>query len=59
MRVPFEAGWGWDDNQGQEARPDKVKIALDKTSYKGGDTLKVTLTPPHEGPALLLLEGES
>ena len=59
MRLPFEAGWGWDDNQGQEARPDKVKLALDKTSYKGGDTIKVTLTPPHEGPALLMLEGDS
>ncbi|HET7844988.1 MAG TPA: MG2 domain-containing protein, partial [Xanthomonadales bacterium] len=59
MRLPFEAGWAWDDNQGQEARPDKVKLALDKTSYRGGDVLKVTLTPPHEGPALLLLEGDS
>jgi hypothetical protein len=59
MRLPFQAGWGWgDDNRGTEARPDKVKLALDKTHYRGGDTLKVTITPPHAGPALLLLESD-
>jgi len=56
-RLPFEAGWGWDDNRGSEARPDKVKIALDKTAYADGDTVRATLTPPHEGPALVILEG--
>lgn len=57
MRYPFVAGWGWDDqNRGLDARPDKVKIALDKTAYKAGDTLKVTLTPPHPGKGLLMVE---
>ncbi len=60
LRLPFQAGWGADDaNRGSEARPDKVKLALDKAAYRGGDTLAVTLTPPHAGPALLLLEGDS
>ncbi len=56
-RYPFEAGWSWDDdNRGLDARPDKVKIALDKTAYNTGDTLKVTLTPPHPGKGLLMVE---
>ncbi|MBS0465182.1 MAG: alpha-2-macroglobulin family protein, partial [Proteobacteria bacterium] len=56
---PFNAGWSWDDqNRGLDARPDKVKLALDKTSYKAGDTLKVTLTPPQPGPGVLLVESD-
>ena len=56
-RLPFFAGWSWnDDNRGKEARPDKVKLALDKTGYRAGDTLKVTVTPPQAGSGLLLVE---
>ncbi len=59
LRFPFRAGWSWDDdNRGSEARPDKVKLALDKTSYRAGDTLKVTLTPPHAGPGVLIVEAD-
>ncbi|MDE2256236.1 MAG: alpha-2-macroglobulin family protein, partial [Xanthomonadaceae bacterium] len=59
MRFPFFAGWSWnDDNRGKEARPDKVKLALDKPSYRAGDTLKVTVTPPHAGPGVLLVESD-
>ncbi|MEO5596279.1 MAG: alpha-2-macroglobulin, partial [Lysobacteraceae bacterium] len=58
-RYPFTAGWSWDDqNRGLDARPDKVKLALDKTSYKAGDTLKVTVTPPQPGKGLLLVESD-
>jgi uncharacterized protein YfaS (alpha-2-macroglobulin family) len=58
-RLPFFAGWSWnDDNRGKEARPDKVKLALDKPSYHEGDTLKVTITPPQGGPGLLLVESD-
>ena len=58
-RYPFNAGWSWDDeNRGLDARPDKVKIALDKTGYKAGDTLKVTVTPPHPGKGLLMVESD-
>jgi alpha-2-macroglobulin len=57
-RYPFEAGWSWnDENRGLDARPDKVKVALDKTAYNTGDTVKVTLTPPHDGKGLLMVEG--
>src|SRR5687768_2225461 len=59
MRYPFKAGWSWDDqNRGLDARPDKVKLALDKTAYRAGDTLKVTLTPPHAGKGLLIVESD-
>ncbi|RYZ70193.1 MAG: alpha-2-macroglobulin family protein, partial [Lysobacteraceae bacterium] len=58
-RYPFNAGWGWDDqNRGLDARPDKVKLALDKTAYKAGQTLKVTVTPPHPGKGLLMVESD-
>lgn len=57
MRYPFQAGWGWDDeNRGLDARPDKVKLALDRTAYRAGDTLKLTLTPPHAGNGLVMVE---
>jgi len=56
-RYPFRAGWSWgDDNRGLDARPDKVKLGLDKTGYKAGDTLEVTVTPPHAGRGLLMVE---
>lgn len=58
-RYPFQAGWSWDDqNRGLDARPDKVKLALDKTSYRAGDILKVTVTPPQPGKGLLLVESD-
>ncbi len=58
-RYPFTAGWSWDDeNRGLDARPDKAKLALDKERYRAGDTLKVTVTPPHPGPGVLLVESD-
>ncbi|MCR6700128.1 MAG: alpha-2-macroglobulin family protein [Dokdonella sp.] len=59
-RYPFYAGWSWnDDNRGQEARPDKIKLSLDKERYRAGDTVKVTVTPPHPGEGLLLVESDT
>ncbi|MDC8015197.1 alpha-2-macroglobulin family protein [Tahibacter soli] len=59
MRYPFVAGWSWDDeNRGKEARPDKIKLALDKEQYKAGDTVKVTVTPPHAGSGILVVESD-
>ncbi|KAA2286135.1 alpha-2-macroglobulin family protein [Arenimonas fontis] len=58
-RLPFVAGWSWDNqNRGLDARPDKVKLALDKTAYRAGDTLKVTVTPPQPGPGFLVVESD-
>ena len=59
MRYPFRAGWSWnDENRGLDARPDKVKLSLDKTGYATGDTLKATITPPHAGKGVLLVESD-
>jgi uncharacterized protein YfaS (alpha-2-macroglobulin family) len=58
-RYVFTAGWSWnDDNRGVDARPDKVKLSLDKTGYRTGDLLKVTITAPHDGPGVLLVESD-
>lgn len=58
-RYPFRAGWSWDDgNRGLDARPDKVKVALDKAGYRAGDTMRVTVTPPHPGRGLLMVESD-
>ena len=58
-RYPFNAGWSWnDDNRGLDARPDKIKLALDRTGYKAGDTVRVTVTPPHAGKGVLMVESD-
>ena len=58
-RYPFRAGWSWGDgNRGLDARPDKVKLALDRTAYRAGDRMKVTVTPPHPGKGLLMVESD-
>lgn len=58
-RYVFTAGWSWDDeNRGKEARPDKIKLALDKERYRAGDTAKVTVTAPQAGTGLLLVESD-
>ncbi|KFN44672.1 hypothetical protein N789_01280 [Arenimonas oryziterrae DSM 21050 = YC6267] len=58
-RFPFVAGWDWDNqNRGLDARPDKVKLAIDRTGYRAGDKVKVTVTPPHPGPGVLIVESD-
>jgi len=58
-RYPFHAGWSWgSDNLGPDARPDKIKLALDRSAYKVGDAVKLTITPPNPGEGLLLIESD-
>ncbi|NJL58465.1 MAG: hypothetical protein HC887_01230 [Desulfobacteraceae bacterium] len=56
----FHVGWwSWyGDNQDKAARPDKVLLKPDKPSYRAGDVVKLTVTPPHDGEAIILVEGE-
>ena len=56
----FHVGsWYWyGDNQDKAARPDKVLLKPDKPSYRPGDVVKLTVTPPSEGEALIVVEGE-
>ncbi|HPA02070.1 MAG TPA: alpha-2-macroglobulin [Chiayiivirga sp.] len=59
LLYPFTAGWSWNnDNQGIDARPDKVKVSFDQSGYRAGDTATVTLTAPYDGPAVVLVESD-
>jgi uncharacterized protein YfaS (alpha-2-macroglobulin family) len=58
LRLPFRVGWSSESDASDAPRPDRVRIALDKPAYRGGDTIVATLTPPHEGPAVVLLESD-
>lgn len=58
-RYPFVAGWSWNDsNTGAAPRPDKVKLALDAPRYRPGQQATVTITAPHTGSGVLLVEGD-
>ncbi len=45
--------WG---GGGEQARPDKIAITLDKRAYLAGDKAKVTLVAPRPGKGLLMVE---
>jgi alpha-2-macroglobulin len=45
--------WG---GGGEQARPDKIAISLDKRAYQAGDKARVTLVAPRAGKGLLLVE---
>lgn len=56
----FHVGrYWWHDDDGGSARPDKVVMTLDKPAYRAGDIARVTVTPPHAGEGLILVEGQS
>jgi hypothetical protein len=42
--------------QSGTARPDKVRITLDKPVYRAGDTIVAKILPPHAGQAILFVE---
>lgn len=54
---PFHAGWVAEGSVA--ARPDQITLALDKPSYRAGDVVKLTMTPPAAGEAIVAVEGES
>lgn len=58
MRYRFYAGWGAQDNEALGNRPDRVQVKLEGAPYRAGDTVKATVTPPHDGDALVLVEGD-
>ncbi len=53
----FDAGWSDDDATG--ARPDKVVLSLDQAHYQAGDVVRLQVTPPHGGSALVMVEGKT
>ncbi|MDR2506733.1 MAG: alpha-2-macroglobulin family protein [Candidatus Accumulibacter sp.] len=56
-RYRFYAGWNAQGDESLGIRPDRVAVKFDKPAYAEGETVKLTLTPPHAGEALITLEG--
>lgn len=56
-RYRFYAGWGAQDADALGNRPDRVQLKLEGAPFKGGDTARLTITPPHDGEALVTVEG--
>ncbi|GBC60596.1 alpha-2-macroglobulin domain-containing protein [Desulfonema ishimotonii] len=55
----FRVGrWWYGEDQADMARPDKVVLTPDQTAYRPGDMIQLTVTPPHDGEALITVEGE-
>jgi uncharacterized protein YfaS (alpha-2-macroglobulin family) len=57
-RFRFYAGFSARAEESQGTRPDRVALKLDKPAYGDGETVNVTITPPHAGEMLLTLEGD-
>ena len=57
-RYRFYAGWGAQDADDTGNRPDRVALKLEGAPYKEGDKAKLTITPPHDGEALITVEGD-
>ncbi len=51
----FWAGRAWQDTTGP-ARPDQVRLTLDKAAYTTGDVATVTVVPPVAGSGYLMVE---
>lgn len=58
MRYRFYAGWGAQDAEAMGNRPDRVGMKLEGAPYRAGDKAKLTMTSPHEGEALITVEGD-
>lgn len=58
MRYRFYAGWDAQDAEAVGNRPDRVQMKLAGTPAKPGDKVQLTFTPPHDGQALITVEGD-
>jgi alpha-2-macroglobulin len=61
-RYRFYAGWGAQDADDVGNRPDRVQLKLEGAPFnalsKSGGKARLTITPPHDGEALLTVEGD-
>ncbi|PYS52101.1 MAG: alpha-2-macroglobulin family protein [Acidobacteria bacterium] len=57
LRYRFYAGWSAQNDETQGVRPDRVALNLDKPAYREGETAHLTITPPHQGEALITVDG--
>lgn len=58
MRYRFYAGWGAQDADAVGNRPDRVQMKLEGVPARLGDSVRLTVTPPHDGHALVTVEGD-
>jgi len=56
--VALTSGYGYGGAQGSP-HPAKVNLLFDKKGYRAGDVARVTVVPPDEGEALVMVEGKS
>lgn len=55
--VSLTSGYGYGGVDGAP-HPAKVNLLFDKKGYRPGDTARVTVVPPDEGEALVMVEGK-
>jgi uncharacterized protein YfaS (alpha-2-macroglobulin family) len=58
LRYGFYAGYGAQDADDIGNRPDRVQLQLKGSPFKPGDTAKLTIKPPHDGEAVVTVEGD-
>jgi len=57
LKYRFYAGWDAQDAETLGNRPDRVQMQLSGTPAAPGGEVNLTLTPPHDGQALITIEG--
>lgn len=58
LRYGFYAGYGAQDADDIGNRPDRVQLQLKGAPFKPGDIAKLTIKPPHDGEAIVTVEGD-
>lgn len=58
LRYRFYAGWNAQDAEDIGNRPDRVQLKLASAPLKPGEPARLTITPPHDGIALVTVEGD-
>lgn len=58
LRYAFYAGWGAQDADDVGNRPDRVQLKLEGAPFKPGQKAKLEIKPPHDGEALVTVEGD-
>ncbi|MEN9317342.1 MAG: hypothetical protein RIS35_3735 [Pseudomonadota bacterium] len=58
LRHRFYAGWGAQDADDVGNRPDRVQLKLEGAPYAAGAVARVNVVPPHDGEALVTVEGD-
>ncbi|RIQ19079.1 alpha-2-macroglobulin family protein [Bordetella avium] len=57
-RYRFYAGWNAQDSDAVGNRPDRVQLKMQDLPAKPGDKVRMTVVPPHDGQALVTVEGD-